>query len=415
MLFPCLMTWLREWSVASTVLVTALVSAGAHVQAQSPDRHEAAEQESKAETAHQRSLVERFLFKLEDDLLLDRWLNAPRGIYLRLGGIGEGAGFGAGPAFRFNTDRFDFKTSAAGSLKKYFVGEASLRFPGTIGEDAYFTPVGPFVELYGRRRDFPQEDFFGLGPNSNVDARSNYALRDTTATLTGGYRFRQLNAGVTAGHLDVDIGRGEDTRMPSATDRFSPAELIGSLDQPEFFTVAPFVELSTRDRSTNEVGGGDYRISWTHYDDRKLGRYSFNRIDADLRQYIAFVKSSRSIALRAWVSSSDAAVGQEVPFYLQPTLGGARTLRGYRSFRFRDRSALLLQAEYRWRINQLVSGAVFFDTGAVARELSELGRFERDYGFGLRAGGRMGSAFRLDFAFGGREGHRILLRFDDAF
>ena len=81
----------------------------------------------------------------------------------------------------------------------------------------------------------------------------------------------------------------------------------------------------------------------------------------------------------------------------------------------RDRSALLLQAEYRWRINEFVTGALFYDTGAVAPELGEIGKLERDYGFGFRAGSRATVAFRLDVAFGGREGTRVLLRFDDAF
>ena len=134
-----------------------------------------------------------------------------------------------------------------------------------------------------------------------------------------------------------------------------------------------------------------------------------------MRQFIPFVSGTRTIALRGLVSAADPDAGDQVPFFLQPTLGGATTLRGYRSFRFRDRSALLLQAEYRWRINELVTGALFYDTGAVAPRLSDLGRLERDYGFGLRAGSRNGVAFRFDVAVGGREGARLLVRFDDVF
>jgi hemolysin activation/secretion protein len=100
---------------------------------------------------------------------------------------------------------------------------------------------------------------------------------------------------------------------------------------------------------------------------------------------------------------------------MQPTLGGARSLRGYRTFRYRDRAAVMLQAEYRWRIHEFVTGTLFYDTGAVGASPGELGRFERNYGIGLRAGNRMGSGFGIDFAFGGREGNRVLIRFDDAF
>ena len=120
-------------------------------------------------------------------------------------------------------------------------------------------------------------------------------------------------------------------------------------------------------------------------------------------------------ALRAFAASASADDGNEVPFFLQPTLGGAQTLRGFRSFRFRDESALLLQAEYRWRINELIAGALFYDTGAVARRLGDIGTLERDYGIGMRVGGRNGVSFRADLAFGGSDGTRLLLRFDDVF
>ncbi len=48
-------------------------------------------------------------------------------------------------------------------------------------------------------------------------------------------------------------------------------------------------------------------------------------------------------------------------------------------------------------------------------ELEDIGRLERDYGFGLRAGSRSAVAVRVDVAFGGREGTRFLVRFDDVF
>ena len=83
--------------------------------------------------------------------------------------------------------------------------------------------------------------------------------------------------------------------------------------------------------------------------------------------------------------------------------------------RLPDTARLLLQAEYRWRINEFVTGALFYDTGAVGPALDDLGRVERNYGIGLRAGNRMGSAFRIDYAFGGREGNRLVIRFDDVF
>ena len=409
----------RRWRLLVALAVAVLLSATVESLAQSVPPVGEAEQarleKARAVTPQRRSTLDRLIDKLDDDLLLERVLDAPRGIYARLGGIGESAEFAVGPAFRYNATRFDFRASAAASLKQSFIGEASVRFPGTIGHDEYVRSRGLYLALYGRRRDFPQEDFFGLGPDSQASQRSNHAQRDSFGEITAGLEKGLLKTGVGVGYLEVSIGAGTDTRMPSSTAIFSPEDMPGVSDRSQFVVIQPFLEFATVDRAVSDRSGVRYRFSVAQYRDRDLDRYSFVRWEADVRHYVSFVKDTRAIALRAVAASARPGAGQQVPFYLQPTLGGARSLRGYRTFRYRDRSAVLLQAEYRWRINEFVTGALFYDTGAVAASLDQLGRFERNYGIGLRAGNRMGSAFRIDFAFGGREGNRLLIRFDDVF
>ena len=316
-----------------------------------------------------RSKLEAVLYKIDEDLILQRIFSPPRGIHARMGGIGEGAGFGGGPGYQHLGVPFNFRASAAGSLKGYFIAEGSLRFPGTQSEDLYTWANGPYVEVYARRRDFPQEDFYGIGPDSTEEARSNFALRDTFVRVTPAVRRGYLTAGANLGYLHPSIGSGTDTGMPSTDEIFGPEQVPGLMTQPAFAVIEPFVEFATLDRAIDDRAGGRYRVSFTRYADRDLDQFTFNRWDVDLRQYITFVHDTRTIALRAWASSSDASEGNTVPFYLQPTLGGSYTLRGFRTFRFRDRSALLLQAEYRWRINEFVTGALFYDTGAVGPEL----------------------------------------------
>lgn len=406
--------WRRRFLAAGAAMA---LSVGIPARAQDTREAEvegARDEKAAAAAPQHRSMLERVLYAIENDLLIERWLAPPRGFFVRLGGIGEGGGFGAGPAFRFNLPAFDVRASAAASLKKYTIIEGALRVPGTRGYNEYIRPEGPYVELSARHRDAPQEDFFGLGPDSAYEARSNYALRETTAALTGGLARRNLTVGLTAGHQATSVRGGTDTRMPSSTDTFRSEDVPGLTGRPRFVTVAPFVRFQTRDRAANDHDGGEYRATWTNYHDRE-GAFSFDRWDVDLRQYVGFGRRTRTVALRAWAAAATPRDGHEVPFYLQPWLGGAQSVRGYRTFRFRDRSALLLQAEYRWRINELVTGALFYDTGAVARTLGTLGRLDDSYGAGLRVGGRMGSALRLDVAFGSREGRRILMRFDDVF
>ena len=392
-------------------LVLALGPCG---QQQLPETTRAAELQSLREAKSrelkppERNRVDRFLFTIEDSLVVERWLNPPRGVYLRLGGIAEGSGFGAGPGYRYSTGSFDFRVSAAASLRRYFSGEAALLLPGVVKD-------GPFVELSARRRDFPQEDFFGLGPESRVDERTNFALRDTRLRATLGARKGAVAAGVAGGYLDPSIGAGTDTRMPSTGEVFRFRGVPGLEQQTTFTLVEPFVEFSTADPPLNPVSGVSIRSSLSRYSDRDADSNSFQRVDVDARAYVPFFQRTHTIALRTWIAEARPRSGHEVPFYLQPTLGGSYSLRGFRTFRFRDKSVALVQAEYRWRINELVTGALFFDTGAVAPRLGDLGGLERDYGFGLRAGGRNGVVFRADVALGSGEGTRILVRFNNVF
>ena len=393
------------------VLVLLLAGPGRAAEAQDTRAAELrAEREAKAAMLQpaRRSGLEGLLFRIEDDALVTRLLAPPRGFHLRLGGVGEGAGFGVGPGYRYTTGAFAFSASAAGTIKRYGIAEASLLLPGDDRD-------GPFAALHVRRRDFPQQDFFGLGPDSDGDDRSNYALRDTLVSGAGGVRAGDFTAGARIAYLDVSIGRGTDTRMPSTEDVFNPSDIPGLLTRPTFTVVEPFAELDYADPPLNPTTGGRYRVTWSRHSDRELDRFSFDRWDVDLRQYVPLLHRARTLALRAWLASATPDDGHEVPFFLQPTLGGGYTMRGFRTFRFTDRSAAVLQAEYRWRINEFVTGALFYETGAVARRIEDLDSFEKDYGFGLRVGSRNGVAFRADVVFGSGEGTRLLVRFDNVF
>ena len=102
---------------------------------------------------------------------------------------------------------------------------------------------------------------------------------------------------------------------------------------------------------------------------------------------------------------------------MQRTLGGSRTLRGARDFRFRDRHLLLFQVEYRWKIFPAVDAAIFYDAGKVAsrREDINLHDLDDDYGFGFRFGTGQRVFFRIDAALGGRDGAQLFIKFDDVF
>ena len=122
------------------------------------------------------------------------------------------------------------------------------------------------------------------------------------------------------------------------------------------------------------------------------------------------------MALRAAAATTVTADGNVVPFYLLPELGGHSALRGYSSWRFRDRARLLLSGEYRWSAGPLVDMALFVDAGQVAPRLGDLSFSElhTSYGVGFSVHTPSATVTRLEVARS-REGVGLLISFGPSF
>ena len=203
-----------------------------------------------------------------------------------------------------------------------------------------------FADVHGRLFEFPSEDFFGLGPASRRDDEVTYGFRSSEVGAAGGVRpVPWLSFGAGLDHVTPSIGPGSGVR--SIGQLFDARQTPGLDAQPDFIRYELSADINTREPRGNPRRGGQYRLVFQRVDDSELSRYSFDRVEIDLQQYVPLLRDRRVLAFRALASTSDADAGHDVPFYLQRTLGGPDDLRGFRQFRFRDRNLLLLQAEYR--------------------------------------------------------------------
>lgn len=102
-----------------------------------------------------------------------------------------------------------------------------------------------------------------------------------------------------------------------------------------------------------------------------------------------------------------------VPFFLMPMLGGGDHLLGYPSYRFRDRDALALAAEYRWAVHPMVDIAALYEAGTVAPTIRGLGRhaLARSAGGGLRLHSKTSALMRVDLTRS-REGLQFTIGFN---
>ena len=121
----------------------------------------------------------------------------------------------------------------------------------------------------------------------------------------------------------------------------------------------------------------------------------------------------QALAGRLQTTLSDTDV---IPYFLFPSLGSGGTLRGYSSWRFRDRHSLLFSAEWRWIPSRAMDAAIFYDTGTVAERRDDLSLSNRksDVGFGVRFHGPVSTPLRIELARGS-EGLRIVFAASAAF
>jgi hypothetical protein len=360
----------------------------------------------------QQNRLERVLMDLESGRVFERILNPAEGLYPKIGNITTGSGFSFGPGYRYPRwfdGQLEFSSFVAASFSRYWMIDGRLLAPRLA--DGRVS-----LGVYGQRYDFPEEDFFGLGPDSSRDNEVIYGLRNTMVGGFGTYRpipWLNLTAGVNYLNPSIDAFSEEESLLRV----FGPAEAPGALVQPDFYRYSAAIDVNRRVPTGNPRRGGQYVLSYNRYDDADLDLFSFNRVDIDLQHYVPLVRDRRVLALHARAVLTDADPGAEVPFYFQPTLGGPDDLRGFRNFRFRDRNTMLFQAEYRWEIFTAVDGAIFYDIGKVAPRLQDfhLSDFERDFGIGFRFGTINGVFLRIEGAFGSSAGAHFILRFGNVF
>jgi hypothetical protein len=349
----------------------------------------AREQADKALTAHpyQPTGFEKAV-DLAEDFLLD-----PPPVYPWFGSIYPGGLFalGAGVRHPFG-DTGLFNMYGGWSFRNYTGVAASLRLPALARGKVKF-------DLHGNVINAPSVLFTGVGQDTS-NTRSFFKYSPITAG--GGVTLsptKHINVGAVADYMKANSGTAK--RDP-IEERFELIDAPGLGEDPTYLVTRAFAEYDWRTSPGYTDRGGLYRVEWSDYSQSNdtLRDYSFRRLDADIRQHIPLMRANQVIALRALVSTTYTSGSGVVPFYLMPDLGGAGDLRGYQSFRFRDRHKLLMTGEYRWKAGQFVDMALFVDAGKVTADRSDLNfkDLEPAYGVGVRFHAPSATVLRIDVA-----------------
>jgi outer membrane protein assembly factor BamA len=340
---------------------------------------------------------------------LDGGAAAADGFYPEFSGLITGAGVSVGPGYRQHLfgGRALIDASIARSWRGYSMMQSTIQAPRLLDDRL---TLGAQVTY----QDFTQINFFGVGNGTLKTDQTDYRLKYFDV---GGFAAVHPSRSVTitgrAGLMRrAGILQGTSTLYPSIEERFDGNSAPGLTQQPNYAHADIAIESDTRDIPGYPSRGGRHRASIAAFDDRELGRYSFRRVEVETSQYVPV--SGRSVfSIRGRMDLSQTAAGQQVPFYMLPTLGSGQSLRGYADYRFRDRDLLLLSAEYRLPIARALDAAMFYDAGTVAPAaagLLSMRTMHTDYGIGVRAHSSRHVLVRLDLARS-REGMQAVVSF----
>ena len=293
----------------------------------------------------------------------------------------------------------------------------ALPLRATNGDDLYeLADIGQTVSkgpiFFGsfKYRDYTELTFYGTGAEASADQRSSFRQRDVSADLVAGYQFaRPMALTLRVGSFQPEVSEGQNSLYPTTQELFDDDTAPGLSDQPDFLTLKAQAFIDVRDVLGAAHKGVLLAIEYSRFDDRNLDQHSFDRWAVDARGYLPLGSVQRTLALRAWANIDDPGEGQSVPFYLQETLGGPRTLRGFENFRFRGEKVLLLQAEYRWAPSPAVEMALFVDSGTVSDpgEDLDLDTLKTNWGVGLRFKSFRSVILRFEFATGDEGGRFV--------
>jgi outer membrane protein assembly factor BamA len=302
--------------------------------------------------------------------------------HIRLGVTGNGTGSGFGPQVTFVEENLlgrgiEVQIPLLYTYKRYQLAEFKASVP--VGSQSVKHAVKFDLGAgYGSRA---MDNFFGIGNDSNIDDETRF--RTVTRSGSAGLSFTlndQWKSGVHAVYQNIGVTKpvagtsAQDHFEAATTPGLSGAALASAVfsigrdsvlrDNTSFKGASDYFEVSFN----RSPGGGEFQ----YWRQRLLSQHFFPLTD----------DGRKVIATRALLELNQTASGRSIPFFEMPVLGSGDTIRGFEDLRFRDKNAVALTIEYRYRIWPALDFGLFVDEGQVAPRVADLSlaRFHTGYG-----------------------------------
>jgi outer membrane protein assembly factor BamA len=361
-----------------------------------------------------------------------------KGVTFTLGSILPGASLSAGVGYsqpKFLNNYLGMSFDAAWSIRGYQLYDVRLgRLRGrdhrtelapadadltSMFNDDSLLAFGTSMFVHWRHRIYPRVDFFGPGQGATKDGRSDFGVRGSSLDVVLQWQSNaHLGLSGRIGTLGLTLEPGTNHGVMDTPALYSDEQAPGLSYQPRYLTAGGAVTLDFRDRPHLTTAGTFVSVGVWHAAPREVDAPDdgWSRFVTEVRNFQPLHGEDHVLALHGLFSTRLGDITTPTPFFLQQTLGGSKTLRGFGSYRLRGDALWSATAEYRWRAHRRVEVAPFIDVGAVASSFADL----RDVGpaatpgIGLRVMSSSRVIGRADLAHG-RDGIRTVLTLSTPF
>ena len=234
--------------------------------------------------------------------------------------------------------------------------------------------------------------FYGVGNDLGAESEELYATKYAHFRIN--YQ-RQISPGFYLG-----------PRYEFRADDIYKTEVGGILDTDQVMGsngsrisgLGLVLNFDTRDNIFQPKGGSFHQVSLMSFQSFLGSNFRFSQYQLDLRKYLP-IHGKQILAVQAWYSFT----AGNPPFQQHSLIGGSDLMRGYFEGRYRDRNAMVYQAEYRVPIHRKLGLVFFGSAGQVADKVSSFSLNKLRYGGGLGFRYQLtddGLNLRLDLAYG---------------
>jgi outer membrane protein assembly factor BamA len=307
---------------------------------------------------------------------------------------------------RLRTRGPQFGITTSASIARYH------HYTGYLG---WNNPVShPYARLTGFYDIQTQEQFWGLGPDSDEDDRATYGWERYGAEAKIGVpRHHRISGDVGVRYEKSVIYGGRSTSDPEIGEQFDPDEAPGlSVNRQEYVVPNATVVVDlTRNPGGRPTLGAIVKGWWEMYSIQNDIPLEWTTIGGEASAHLGTEFHTLSFLIGVEEADPDGSE-DEVLFSYLPSLGGSRTLRAFPSHRFRDNAAGWGSVAYRfalWRDRTedphapaaAIETQIFYDVGGVGDDIGDVDfTDENSYGIEFRIYGPAGHVFGLGIAHG---------------